>query len=81
MFTNLVGYLMSPLPLIVFTLSMASTTIWLKNFISEPMILEDMEVMAQLARASGPNCSTFLMRWSLMNLTLYLAAILKPLMI
>ena len=58
-----------------------NTTKLEKSCISAPMILLDMEVMAQLTKASLPSSSTDLTKFISMNLTLSLAAILKPLMI
>merc|ERR1719167_56536 len=53
-FTELMGYLATPLLSTNFTAMAASTTMFAKKSASTPMIFEDMEVLAALIRHSLP---------------------------
>jgi len=78
MLIDLMGYLSSPKMLVDLTISMASTAI-AENFSeSAPIILEDIEVLAQLIKASLPNYLTEVAIVSFKNLQASLAAILYP---
>ena len=76
--TDLIGYFDSPKKLVVFTAKIASTANLAKNSASEPMILEDIEVLATLIKASLPKSDTLIAKLSLINLQASLIANLNP---
>ena len=60
---------------------MASTAILAKKLASDPIILDDIEVLATLIKASLPNSDTLIAKWSSINNLASLIAYLKPVII
>ncbi len=76
--TALIGYFDSPKKFVVLTAKIASTAKLAKKSASEPMILEDIEVLATLTKASFPKFDTLIAKCSLIYEQDSLIAYLKP---
>ena len=77
MLTVLIGHFLSPFILLKVTSSAACTTISAKKSLSDPMILEDMEVLATFIRQVLPRSAAGIERFSVINLQDSLQASLK----
>jgi len=64
-----IGYLGLPFLLTVLTLYTALITILAKNSLSDPINLDDMEVLQQLTKHSSPNSAILIIIFFLINLT------------
>jgi hypothetical protein len=64
-----IGYLGLPFLLTVLTLYTALITILAKNSLSDPINLDDMEVLQQLTKHSSPSSAILIIIFFLINLT------------